>query len=227
MSDGGNGVSPAEMGLTQKDLGIKPENLEKVDALVVLGKGYNHRKKERASDPLSERSKWNVIAAAELYNRGIADKLILSGGRTAKGMPGEAEAMRTYLMREYPNIPPEVILTENQSIDTVTNAQKIKEELEAVRVSKIALVTTQDHAKNSEKLFKNHGIPITRTYSSEDIVRGVSPIHSRNIDRYMRSWRNRYWVRPREAARGVWLKVDPKGRAVNWAVRKFTSRARK
>jgi uncharacterized SAM-binding protein YcdF (DUF218 family) len=202
------------------------EGGDEVEAVVVLGKGYNPDKKQRASDSLSERSKWNVLAAGELYRRGITHKLIFAGGRTAKGMDSEAAAMRTFLQREYPDIPEDAVFTEEESIDTASNVERVRAKLSELQASKVGLLTTQDHLRNSERLFQNYEVPITRSYSSEDIVRGLSPIHSRNIDRYMKSWRQRFYVRPKEAVRGALLRVDKKGKAANWVVRKFSSRTK-
>lgn len=64
------------------------------------------------------------VFCGELYTRGLAPRLIFSGGRGAGSgrLPGsEAEAWRTALRARYPDIPDSAILLEDRSTNTAEN----------------------------------------------------------------------------------------------------------
>ena len=68
-------------------------------------------------------------AAARLYERGHVDKIIVAGGKLdGENNPSLAEVMKNYLVKKY-KVSPEHIETENDSIDTIENADNVRKDI--------------------------------------------------------------------------------------------------
>jgi uncharacterized SAM-binding protein YcdF (DUF218 family) len=193
---------------------------------VILGKGHNHEKDQRDRVPLSQRSRLNALAGGQLYAEGKLKKLIVTGGYTSgPDLPSEAEAMKAYILKKYPTINPDDIITENESIDTPGNAEKVKGILEELQTLSgdtshqptIALVSNQDHIGNSETIFHTFGIPVQKTFASEEVASAITHHHKAYIDRYNRTLFRKF-NDTKEVVRKGLLKADPQGKFV----RRFT-----
>ena len=86
------------------------------DAIVVLG----NRPPVDASGEVRPELRARVEAAVALWRRGLAPRLLMSGGRAPSGHI-EAKVMRDLAIRL--GVPPSVISVESQSSDTIENAR--------------------------------------------------------------------------------------------------------
>jgi hypothetical protein len=209
MGDASNGPSVAELGTQESNSNSSlSESKPKLDTLVVLGKGWNHIKEKRNEDPLSGRSKNIADAAARYFLANKTERMVLSGGKTAKRMPTEASALRDYILDNYPEISQDSLVLEENSIDTATNASKSKAVLKRIGANNIGLITTEDHLPRSRKFFENFNVPLVEAISAESIIPDRTPYYPPGYERYLAS------VRKKEAYLRVIQRIDPKGRLV-------------
>jgi uncharacterized SAM-binding protein YcdF (DUF218 family) len=150
--------------------------------------------------------------------------ILFSTGKTAgEDTPSESSAMRDYLHRLFPGIPAEAVFLEEDSIDTAGNAEKVAEWLQGKKYGRKALVSVGYHADNAATLFENYGVPIEKTYASEEVVRERSNHHAA----YVMGWQGLKRVRSeyrKELVRKALLHtVDPRGKLL----RRVTERSRK
>lgn len=95
-----------------------------------------------------------IARAAELYQQGIAEKIICSGG-LGTYPPAEAEVEKQSLMKA--GVPAEAIIMELKSTSTSEQAQLIKEICDREGFKSIALVTSFYHEKRATQLFRAAG----------------------------------------------------------------------
>ena len=92
------------------------------DAIVALGRGV------RADGSLGLIARGRVDRALELFNRGVAPRIIFSGRSSlmSEGLPivTEASAMAAYAMSR--GLPPSASLVEEESRDTIGNAYFVR-----------------------------------------------------------------------------------------------------
>jgi uncharacterized SAM-binding protein YcdF (DUF218 family) len=202
---------------------------EHFDALVVLGKNWRqyppHPTAEQSESfnlRLSIESKISALAAGEMFESGLIDKIIFSGGKTAgKQYPSEAEEMMKYMKEKYPDIADELVLLEKESIDTADNAERIAELLkENPTLHKIALMTVGFHLARAEKLFEEFGIETTG-FPSEEELKKRSPHYEQFVTSYLKSGRVKFKERKEAIVRGL-LSIDTRGKLL----RKVTTKIR-
>jgi uncharacterized SAM-binding protein YcdF (DUF218 family) len=207
---------------------ISPENsIPSPDLLIVLGKniGVGSSPDDIRHDKyhLSRESRLNVLAAGSLYRPGM--KILFSTGETAgEGVPAESDAMRSYLMSRFPEIPEEDIELEDNSIDTAGNAEEVASQLEenGEMPENIGLLTVGYHVPAAEKLFKRYGVPVTQTFSAEEVLKN----RGQSFKQYAEAWeqtdriKNEY---KKEKFRNWLLHIDRKGKLL----RLITQRSRK
>lgn len=145
--------------------------------LVVLGKniGVGSSPEDIRQDPdhLSDESRMTVQAAGILYGASAGNMdLLFSGGHTAgETVPTEAEAMQSYFRLQYPEVPETSLSTEDESIDTRTNAIEVAKILAVgPNYDRIDLLSVFYHVSNAATLFRRLDVPIDRTYASDEIV---------------------------------------------------------
>lgn len=129
------------------------------DALVVPGKnigiGWTREKIRKTPHILSDRSELSVFAAGFLYKTGNFNRIIFSGGRTAgSNFPSEAAAMKDFLLKEFPEIPEDKIILEENSFDTIENATEVKKLLGKLNLNKVIGLTTNEFASRAKMVFK-------------------------------------------------------------------------
>lgn len=184
--------------------------------LIVLGKNIGvdstaHDIRQR-HDHLSIASRIIARAAGELWRPGM--DIIFSTGQTAgPDIISEAAAQCDYIKTYYPEIPRIHLLTEENSVDTASNAREIAK-LDLRRYKGIGLVTVGYHLENAKTLFENWGVKIDDPYVAEDIARNHSDYYRDFIDKWLASKTVRSEYR-REVWRRKLLHVDPKGRSLN------------
>lgn len=143
--------------------------VERYDALVVLGHSFSIK---NGHPDLSLSARMTGRAAGILFQMGVAPLIIFSGGYTA-GREGdresEAKAICSYTHKRFPSIPPEASVLEEQSFDTLSNAEQVANILRARGIQKAALLTRGDHLPRTQLLFSDHGIQ-TKGYTCEQVL---------------------------------------------------------
>lgn len=134
----------------QEKLEIK--ELPKQDAVVVLGSMVE--KDKDGKDILSIQAKMRLIAALELFQRGLAGKIILSGGLTQKGQEkSEAELMADFLKQN--GISEEYMFLEKTSKNTSENLLNTLKILDKEKLNKVTIETSEYHLKRAMQIFSN------------------------------------------------------------------------
>ena len=124
---------------------------ESVDALLVLGAGVN------ADGSLPALARSRVERAAELFRRGAAPRLILSGrcGLMRRSEPDvtEAQAMASYAAEL--GVPRDALLLEDSSKDTIGNAYFTKREfLTPHGWTAVRVITSDFHVGRAETVLR-------------------------------------------------------------------------
>jgi uncharacterized SAM-binding protein YcdF (DUF218 family) len=186
--------------------------------IVVLGKGIEVLRDGKV-EPRVE-TKLNVLAAYVLYEDGVGDKIIFSGGHTkGKDRPSEAIAMLDYLRSYAPKFKNENIILEENSIDTAGNAYEVGKLID--KNSKVILLTTGYHLQRSKQLFKNYAVKVDSSYSSGKVLEQASPRFDFILKQY--NLKRRLWEILWEAGCFILVKtIDPKEKLL----REITSRRR-
>ena len=134
-------------------------------------------------------SKMRALGAIELMQRGLVDRIIVTGG-IAKEFPDEksiAEAMEEYLVKK--GVPPQKILKETKSKNTAENIENILAILEKEGISKVLLETNEFHLPRAKQLFGNimerHGLSVEEAeLSAESLLNERSPHYKRLTSHY-------------------------------------------
>jgi uncharacterized SAM-binding protein YcdF (DUF218 family) len=140
---------------------------QQFDAIVVLGGGIQAKGTLRPSDQLTYFSIVRTMCGADLYARGLAPRLVLSGGDASvfgQG-PKEAREMKRLAMRL--GVPEQAILLEEGSRTTYENATGTRKLLGD---ASILLTTSAYHMPRAQALFRKQGFAVTAypcTYSSK------------------------------------------------------------
>lgn len=125
-----------------------------VDAIVVLGAAqYNGR----PSNVLSAR----LDHALDLYERGFAPRIVVTGGKAEGDAYTEAESGYMYLQEQ--GVPGSAILMESEGRDTWTSLQGVADVLRDTNVQRILLVSDGFHLLRSELMARELGL---EAYSS-------------------------------------------------------------
>lgn len=125
-----------------------------VDAIVVLGAAqYNGR----PSNVLSAR----LDHALDLYERGFAPRIVVTGGKAEGDTYTEAESGYMYL--EERGVPGSAILMESEGRDTWTSMQGVADVLRDTDIHRILLVSDGFHLLRSELMARELGL---EAYSS-------------------------------------------------------------
>ncbi|MBX9947109.1 MAG: YdcF family protein [Reyranella sp.] len=127
------------------------------DAIVVLGGSIVPADPPALPEPSLTESSDRVWEAARLYHRGLAPRIIASGGARDQQVDGrgtsEAEAMRVFL-RDL-GVPAAAIVTEELSLNTLGNVRHLRE---LVKDNRVALVTSAYHMPRALRLARRAGL---------------------------------------------------------------------
>ncbi len=133
------------------------------DAIVVLACGVG-------KDGLSEESKRRVELGVDLFKKGKAKKILMSGSQS-NGVATESELMKEYAILL--GVPNSRILIENESIDTISSAYFVGKIARSLGWKRIVVVTSSFHARRTSFIFKrtlkeiNIKFRYVRTFTSE------------------------------------------------------------
>jgi len=119
----------------------------KYDAIVVLGGG------SKRNGELQIDSKIRIRKAVKLFERGEADKMILSGGYT-KPMVSEAAKMMEYAIKISDHVQKKDVVLEEKSKDTIGNAYFTKQVMKRKGWRSVIVVTSSFHVPRSELAFR-------------------------------------------------------------------------
>ena len=130
------------------------------DAILVLGGGLSPAMPPHRADPDLTDAADRMWYAAQLYRRGVAPRVIVSGGnlqmlRGGAAANTEAEGMRRFLIDL--GVPAEAIVTEGASINTIENMAFVRP---LVNGGSAALVTSGYHMPRALKLARQAGLKV-------------------------------------------------------------------
>jgi len=94
--------------------------------------------------------------ALELYARGLAPRIITTGGRGGDPRFSEGEVGRSYLALH--NVPSEVILVEAEGGTTMESAAAVAEIMDRMRMRSALVVSDGYHLFRVKKMLESHGI---------------------------------------------------------------------
>lgn len=145
------------------------------EAIVVLGAGVVTAAPPLRPDPELTDSSDRLWQAARLYHRGLAPRIIVSGGSYAAQRGGgppqtEAEAMREVLLAM--GVPADRIVLEAGSLNTIDN---IREVHALVGSNRIALVTSGHHMPRALRLARQANLNVEAFPADWRIVRVAQP----------------------------------------------------
>jgi uncharacterized SAM-binding protein YcdF (DUF218 family) len=133
---------------------------QQADAIVVLGAGL------MPGGVLNEESMRRVIAGIELYKKGMAPLLVVSGsGGLEAPAPSEA-AVRVKLAEEM-GIPPAAILKEDTANTTHEESIHISRTLRSRNAVRILLVTESLHMNRARQVFERAGLQVQPAVSAD------------------------------------------------------------
>ena len=127
------------------------------DAIVVLGGAIAPAAPPFFPDPDLADAGDRIWHAARLYHRGVAPRIIVSGGSFSAQVGGpattEAEAMRQFLMDL--GVPSAAIVEDGRSLNTIENMANVRA---LVQDKPIALVTSGFHMPRALRLARRNGL---------------------------------------------------------------------
>lgn len=120
-----------------------------VDAIVILGAAqYNGR-----PSPVLEA---RLDHALDLWNRGLATRIVVTGGKQAGDAYTEAETEATYLIER--GVPEDAILYENTAHDTWDSMQGVAAVLKEAGLSRVLIVSDGFHLLRAELMARHLGL---------------------------------------------------------------------
>jgi uncharacterized SAM-binding protein YcdF (DUF218 family) len=129
------------------------------DAIVVLGGGISPAHPPEQPEPDLNDSSDRIWEAARLYHRGVAPRIVISGGSflAQNGGPPttEADAMLTFLVAL--GVPAAAIVNEPMALNTIDNIRFVRA---LVGDKKVALVTSASHMPRALKLARRAGLNV-------------------------------------------------------------------
>jgi uncharacterized SAM-binding protein YcdF (DUF218 family) len=146
------------------------------DAIVVLGGGIGPAVPPLRPDPELFDSSDRVWHAARLFHRGLAPRIVVSGGSylvetgQAPQTQTEAMAMRQFLVAL--GVPDSAIVMEGKSINTIENMEETRA---LVGTGRVALVTSGYHMPRALRLARRAGLNAEAFPTDWQALPGTSP----------------------------------------------------
>lgn len=146
------------------------------EAIVVLGGSIGPASPPLRPDPELFDAADRVWHAARLYHRGVAPRIIVSGGSylveigQAPPAQTEAAAMRQFLLAL--GVPDSAIVMEGKSINTIGNMEEARA---LVGTGRVALVTSGYHMPRALRLARKAGLAVEAFPTDWQVVSGPSP----------------------------------------------------
>ncbi|MDX9851147.1 MAG: YdcF family protein [Anaerolineaceae bacterium] len=157
---GGNRWVPAMLARTLEWRYLPPEQLPSNSTVVLLGGGTESQQYPRQMTETNGAGD-RVLYTAKLYQSGIVERIILSGGNiewSGSRTTTPAQDMEELLLLM--NVPKDVLILQDQSRNTAEDAQFSAEILRKRNIEEIILVTSTSHMWRSVALFEKQGIKV-------------------------------------------------------------------
>ena len=137
---------------------IPEGDFAKHEVIVVLGGGTTAGYSPQPTAGLNEAGD-RLLYAAYLYHQGVADQLLITGGRLPGDDSSEADEMAQILM--IMGIPNEALIMEDQALNTYDNGRFTKAILDSQNINNIILVTSAMHMPRAKAVFEKQGFVVT------------------------------------------------------------------
>jgi len=134
-----------------------PDPLPQADVIVVLGGGNRWADPPQPVPNLND-SGDRMLYAAWLYQQGVAEHLLLSGGRLPGATSSDAAEMAETL--RIMGVPAEAVWLEEQSLNTYQNALYSRQFLAGKGIDRIVLVTSAFHMPRAVATFEKQGFTV-------------------------------------------------------------------
>lgn len=141
----------------QRAGGFDPPTGTAFDAIVVLGGGVADKGTLRPSVELDDSSIRRTICGVELFERGLAPRLVLTGGDASIFGEGPLEAAEMARLARRLGVPEGAIALETRSRTTYENAVQTRQLLGE---SSVVVVTSASHVARAEGLFRKQGLRV-------------------------------------------------------------------
>lgn len=128
-------------------------------AIVILGGGTDPVEYPRTSVEVNGAGD-RVLYGAHLYQQGLADHILLTGGRISWLGSGPTPAEEMAMLLERLGVPEDALWLENRSRNTYENAVNSRKILDEKGIRKILLVTSALHMPRSVALFQSQGLEV-------------------------------------------------------------------
>ena len=148
-----------------------------LDAILVLGCGLDA---DGAPKPMLHD---RMTVAIDLYNRGWADKLLLSGDGTRAPDYDEPGAMETFALAR--GVPKEALVLDREGVNTDASVRRARDEF---GVKRVVLVTQEYHLYRALFLAEAYGLEAygvsatLRTYGPKQVIWSVREVLARDKD---------------------------------------------
>lgn len=176
-------------------------NEKKYDGLIILGgnwRGYPYKFKTVKKGmgetlDISLRSKMNCITAAEMYKKGLTQKIIIGTGQSAgKKWPSEARAMKDYILKQYKDVPSRDILIHEKTLDTYSEVDEDIKLAGKNHLKNLALATVNTQLPRVKKYLENKGEHLDYI-SSEEEFKKLGPRYEKLVRGYDESLAVKYY----------------------------------
>ena len=148
-----------------------------LDAILVLGCGLDEA--GRPKPMLHDR----MTVAIDLYNRGWADRLILSGDGTRAPGYDEPGAMETFALER--EVPKQALVLDREGVNTDASIRRARDEF---GMKRIVIVTQQYHLYRALYLAEAYGLEAygvsatLRTYGPKQVIWSAREVLARDKD---------------------------------------------
>lgn len=141
----------AGCGIPGRELLLRPTVLHPADAIVVLG----NRPPRDASGRITEELERRVRRGVELYQRGLAPVIVMTGGPSARGVEADVMAEHARAL----GVPAGAIVRERRARDTAENARLSVELLcrDGPCPPRVIVVSSPYHLRRAVALFRCAG----------------------------------------------------------------------
>lgn len=147
------------VGLVEQQAGdFDPATATPFDAIVVLSGGVADKGSLRASVELSSSSLRRTICGVDLFERGLAPRLVLTGGDASIIGEGPAEAAEMARLARRLGVPAEALVLETRSRTTYENAVQTRHLLGD---SSLVIVTSASHLARARGLFRKQDLRVS------------------------------------------------------------------
>ena len=157
-----------------KIIKINKNEIDNIDCIVVLGAGI---RQDKPSPMLEDR----LLTAIELYDKGVAPKILVSGDHEYKNYD-EVNVMKNYLIEN--GIPSEDIFMDHAGLSTYDSIYRTKK---IYKANKVIIVTQKYHLYRSLYISKSinlkaYGVSASRQKYAFQIKRDIREIAARVKD---------------------------------------------